>query len=277
MVIIDSQVHVWMASRPDRPWLPGAVAQRPEPLEYPDLRKQMQQAGVDRAVLVPPNWEGDRLDHALEAAQKFPDTFAVMGRLTLLSPDAPRLIETWMSHKGMLGIRATFHRPDEQPLLTNGSIDWFWPAANRLRIPLMVHAPRGIDALGKIAASYPELKIIVDHMGLERESVDDAMGAGIDRTITLARYPNVSVKVSAVPCFSTQPYPFRNIHTHVKRLIEAFGPRRCFWGTDLTRLRADCSYRQAVTVFTEEMDFLSAEDKEWIMGRGVCEWLGWKY
>jgi len=28
-------------------------------------------------------------------------------------------------------------------------------------------------------------------------------------------------------------------------------------------------------MFTEEMPWLSAEDKDWIMGRGVCEWLGW--
>ncbi len=28
-------------------------------------------------------------------------------------------------------------------------------------------------------------------------------------------------------------------------------------------------------MFTEEIPWLTAEDKEWIMGRGVCEWLQW--
>jgi hypothetical protein len=28
-------------------------------------------------------------------------------------------------------------------------------------------------------------------------------------------------------------------------------------------------------MFTEEIPWLSAEDKEWIMGRGICEWLDW--
>ena len=46
-----------------------------------------------------------------------------------------------------------------------------------------------------------------------------------------------------------------------------------FWGTDLSRL--DCTYRQSITMFTEEMPWLSDDDKEWIMGRGVCEWIGW--
>ena len=29
-------------------------------------------------------------------------------------------------------------------------------------------------------------------------------------------------------------------------------------------------------MFSEEIPWLSTEDKAWIMGRGVCEWLGWK-
>jgi hypothetical protein len=44
--------------------------------------------------------------------------------------------------------------------------------------------------------------------------------------------------------------------------------------TDLTRL--PCSYRQGVTFFTEELPFLSEAEKAWVMGRAVCEWLGWK-
>jgi hypothetical protein len=39
---------------------------------------------------------------------------------------------------------------------------------------------------------------------------------------------------------------------------------------------ARVAQREGVTMFTEEIPWLSAGDKEWIMGRGVCEWLGWK-
>jgi len=28
-------------------------------------------------------------------------------------------------------------------------------------------------------------------------------------------------------------------------------------------------------LFTEELKFLSDTDKEWILGRGVAEWLNW--
>jgi len=36
-----------------------------------------------------------------------------------------------------------------------------------------------------------------------------------------------------------------------------------------------CSWRQCVTAFTEEMPWLPERDKELIMGRAVCDWLGW--
>ena len=62
----------------------------------------------------------------------------------------------------------------------------------------------------------------------------------------------------------------------LKRVIDGFGVRRSFWGSDFSRLPARCSYREAVTMFTEELDFLSAGELEWVMGRGVLSCLGWQ-
>lgn len=67
----------------------------------------------------------------------------------------------------------------------------------------------------------------------------------------------------------------KNLNAPLKRVIDAFGPRRSFWGTDLSRILDTCTYRQAVTHFTEELDFLSPADLEWIMGRGLRETLRW--
>jgi hypothetical protein len=43
-----------------------------------------------------------------------------------------------------------------------------------------------------------------------------------------------------------------------------------FWGTDRTKL-ASC--HEAITLFTEELPWLTADDKAWVMGRGLCAWL----
>ena len=44
---------------------------------------------------------------------------------------------------------------------------------------------------------------------------------------------------------------------HIRRLFDAFGPRRCYWGTDLTNSFTKATYRQRITHFTETLDFLS--------------------
>jgi predicted TIM-barrel fold metal-dependent hydrolase len=250
-------------------------AHLPVPLGPEALLAEMDRAGVQRAILIPPSLDLDRNDLCLAASEQHPERFAVMGRLLLGHPSAPARLEEMKHQRGMLGVRLTFHRDDDRPLLSNGTADWFWPAAERLQMPVMVHAPERLNAIAPIAARHPNLKIIIDHMGFARETMDENAKAGANRVLALARYPNVSVKVSALPCYSSQPYPFRNLHDPLKRVIDGFGVRRAFWGSDFSRLPQSCSYAQAVTMFTEELGFLSPGDLEWIMGRGISECLNW--
>lgn len=272
MMIIDSQVHIWGPNTPERPWAEKASAHMDEPLTAQKLNALMDEAGVTHAILVPPSLEGDRNDLSLAAAQAQPDRFAVMGRLLLHKPDAREKIERWKEQKGMLGVRLTFHRDHDRPLIDNGVADWFWPAAERLGIPVMVHAPERLPVVAAIAERHPGLTLIVDHMGFARETMDDEAPAGARRMLELARLPNVSVKVSAMPCFSSQPYPFRNLHEPIRRVIDGFGPERSYWGTDYSRL--PCTYREGVTMFTEELG-LSTSDLEWVMGKALAKRLGW--
>jgi len=74
---------------------------------------------------------------------------------------------------------------------------------------------------------------------------------------------------------SAEPYPFADMTPHLKRVFEAFGRERCYWGTDMTNSFAKCTYGQRVTHFTETLDFLTEEDKDWVMGRAILKRLNW--
>ena len=272
-MIVDAQVHIWKAETPERPWFTGHP-HLPEPFGYKDLLREMKAAGVDRAVLIPPGWEGDRVDFVLEGAQCHSDRFGVMGRIALQKPESAALLPGWKVQRGMLGIRVSFQKAHNERWLTDGTADWFWPAAEKHGIPLMVFAPGRDAEIRAIATAHPKLRIIFDHMGLAREQ-DAEAAAAIERLCALADCPNVHVKVSSVPLYSTEPYPYRNLHRALKRLIGAFGPKRSFWGTDITRIWSRTTYRQCVTLFTEELPFLSADDLDWVMGRGIAQCLDW--
>jgi predicted TIM-barrel fold metal-dependent hydrolase len=277
MVITDSGVHVWRAAGPDRPWQPGREPHLPTPIGYDDLSAMMAEAGVDRAILVPPSWEGERIDYSLEAAAKFPDRFAVMGRIPIEQPQAREMLECWKGHPGMLGVRLTFHHAWDRPWMSDGTADWFWPAAERLGIPVMLNAPTLQGEIAAIAERHPGLRLILDHMGRVKGMRDATLAEAVEQTLPLAKHPNVCVKLTQIPECSSPPYPYKSTQPYVRRLIEAFGPQRTFWGTDLSAMlsRTTCTYRQAVTMFTEEMKFLSSDDLEWIMGRGLAECLSW--
>jgi predicted TIM-barrel fold metal-dependent hydrolase len=174
----------------------------------------------------------------------------------------------------MLGMRLAFNGARGIELLTSGKIDWVWKEAEAAGVPLMVLVwhPQ-VHLIDAIAERHPGLKIVMDHLALNSSQRDAEAFRDLGKLLAIARRPNVAAKASALPSYSTDTYPYRSLHAYIRQAYDAFGPQRLFWGTDLSR--SPIPYRQQVTLFTEEIPWLSEEDKTWIMGRGVCEWLGW--
>jgi predicted TIM-barrel fold metal-dependent hydrolase len=158
-------------------------------------------------------------------------------------------------------------------LLDDGAAEWLWPAAEREGLPLAMMGGMFLPKFREIAERHPNLRLLIDHCGLNRHGQDAEAFIHLDELLALSKLPNVAVKATGAPHYSTQGYPFRNIQDGLHRIFDAFGPKRMFWGTDITRM--PCSYRQCVTFFTDELSWLKGGDLEDVMGRGLCEWVGW--
>lgn len=272
MLIVDAQVHVWGPDTPEDP-----IVSEPhlaEPLTVDDLLAQMDAAGVDRAALVPPTWQGGfRNALALEAAHRHPERFAVMGRIDIAAPDICEQFARWRLQPGMLGVRIS----RRQHIEDDGSMDAMLAAAAQHGVPLMLNTPVSASSkmqpIAYMAERFPKLKIAIDHMGVRQEKKGDEAFAELDRLLALARHPNVCVKVTSLPTHATDVWPFTSLHGFFRRVYDAFGPQRLFWGSDLSKLPVP--YRECVTMFTEGIPWLTRADREWIMGRALCEWLDW--
>src|SRR5690349_14364565 len=204
--IVDAQVHLWKAESDDWKWVPGMKPQLPEPFTIDKLVPLMDEAGVDRVVVVPPSWPGDRNDYGLEAAKRYPNRFHVMGRIPLKNPASAALLPTWREQPGMLGVRLTFLGP-AAAWLKDGTADWFWPEAEKAGLPVMFLAPGQNAAFAAIAERHPRLTLIIDHMGISGDIVKSGrLAEEIAVTASLAKYPNVSVKLSAAPNNSREGY-----------------------------------------------------------------------
>ena len=269
MLIVDSQVHIWGKNLPTNPAHRQITA-----YSAADLLKEMDEAGVDAAVIHPPGWDPDSDALAVEAARQHPSRLSVLGKFPLDQTESRSLVDGWKQQPGMLGLRFTFLQPHQQSWPTDGTLDWLWPAAERAGLPVGLAAANFLPVVGQVAERHPGLKLIVDHMGRPGGKTDAAAFESLPELLALAKYPNVAVKASGAPSYSSAPYPFTNIHTYLRQIYDAFGPQRMFWGTDITRM--PCSWRQCVTLFTEELPWLSERDKELVMGRALCDWLDWK-
>lgn len=275
MLIVDSQVHIWGADTHERPWPARARAHREIPVTHEELLREMDAGGVDRAVIVPPSWEGDRNDLAIAAARAHPDRFAIMGRFNPEAPAARTAIKTWLDQPGMLGMRFAFHLPMLQQPLLEGKFDWVWSEAEKHGIPLMILVRQSmVEHIDGVAERHPGLKIIMDHMALTAGRPEDETFRDFDKLLLIARRPNVAVKATALPNYIAEEYPFRRIQQYVRKAYDAFGPQRLFWGSDVTR--STVPYRQHIDMWLKEADWLKDEDREWVIGKGICGWLGWK-
>jgi len=273
MLIVDSQIHLWKNGKmsPHHRQIPTYSAD--------DALAEMAEAGVDCAVIHPPSALGEAANElAVEAVRLHPDKFCILGHFDLQSPEREKIVARWHERPGMLGFRFTFNQPNEKTWWTDGSLDWFWPACEKAGLVVgLLATGENIKVLGKIAARHPGLRLHIDHIGRgggRSGKKDDAAYADLADMLALAKLPNVGVKLSGAPSTSSQPYPYKNIHGYLRQIVEAFGPDRCFWGTDITRM--PCSYRQCVTMFTEELSWLKGRDLERVMGGAFVDWLGWK-
>lgn len=282
-MIADSQVHVWGDESAERPWLDGGQERLRHMGHLPSLGvdalvQLMDEGGVHRAVIVPPTWDMDRLDVALDACRRFPDRFRIMARIPVDNPrEARALLDGWKDTPAIAGIRLTFSFRDERDWIEDGTADWFWPIAEERDIPVMLLVPFAKTKVAEIANRHPGLRIAIDHMGVLGNTTDAEIAPYVEATAELARCPNVCVKLSNLPSFSTEPYPFSNLRPYIQTLVTAFGAERCFWGTDISRMlgRYGIGYQQAVEQIAVHLPFLDPRQKSLILGEALCRWLRW--
>ena len=271
MQIVDAQIHLWNNGLP-----PSPAHRQVTAFTASQAISQMDEGGVDAAVIHPPSWDPDSVEMAFEAVRDYPGRFAIMGSLALNAVESRARLASWKEQPGMLGLRYTFLREPARTWLHEGALDWLWSAAEHADVPIAMLATDSFREIGAIAERHPGLRLTIDHLGGRGGNTtlkDAAAMTHLPGLLALAKHPNVAVKATGAPGYSSEAYPFPAMHTYLRQIHDAFGPQRMFWGTDISKMPV--SWRQCVTMFTEELDWLSPSDKTLVMGQAICDWWAW--
>uniref|UniRef100_A0A7S1Z3V0 Amidohydrolase-related domain-containing protein n=1 Tax=Trieres chinensis TaxID=1514140 RepID=A0A7S1Z3V0_TRICV len=244
--VIDSHLHVWASSSEAAKSYPYAEGQDPPPslidrASTSELLKIMDDAGVDGALIVQPI--NHKYDHSYvtDAVRAHPDRLKGM---LLHDPALPperavsRLEELTLD--GYVGVRFNpYLWPEGAKMSEEGGCGLaVYKRCGELKMPVGVMCFKGLelhyDDIVRLIESSPDTALILDHLGFT--GLDERGDAAFEQLLSLAKYPNVVVKVSAlfrVAGPGSDPYPHNGVRTRrFVPLLEAFGADRLMFGTD---------------------------------------------
>lgn len=270
-MIIDSHLHVWSDDATPYPF--HQPPRRPGSVEL--LIDTMTDAGVEKAVIVQPiNYLYDNR-YVADCLKRYPGRFAAVGLVNPHAPDAPDQLERLVREDGFGGMRLHLAREEDPSVLAAPERDPLWRRSEELGTCFIVLGQASmLPALEPIIARFPGVPVVIDHLG--KVTVDEAYPQPeLGNLLHLAKLPNVYVKVSNMNGMSQEPYPHADTFSIVRQVYDAFGPKRLMWGTDFPYVLDSCGYVPALNLVKEHLDFLSGDDKEWILGKTAASL--WKF
>lgn len=264
MEIIDPHTHVWK-NDPGFPW-PEENANPPaEDCTAEMLLELMSAHGVDRTVLVQVIHYRWNNNYVVDCIQRYPDKFMGVGRVNPEDPAAADHVSQW-TEKGIHGVRLSPAVGAAGDWFTDASkMDPIFSRAESLAVPLLLLTrPERLRDVAPLLDRHPNLDLVVDHMA----DCDPEDMEGRTLLTDLARYPNVTVKISHTWSISSESYPWSDTHGLVKDVYQAFGGKRIMWGTDWPVSLGKAEYGQTQSVVHDHFSgFISAEDMEWVLGK----------
>jgi L-fuconolactonase len=291
MQIIDCQIHE------PSPWTDwkNDTADAKNRIEVELCFAWLDAVGLDGVVLFP----GDPVWGAW-AAEQFPDRLAYVPMIRPEEPDIDGAVRAAKQRhgKGQLGLRAVLAYPpdgSEIKRLEAGAYVPIFAACERHQVPLFTFITHWLGHAAQLAAKYPKLTLVIDHVGMAQPPLDkqeDPPFKDLPQFLALAKFPNVYVKLCGLPSMSREVFPYKDVNQHLRAIVDAYGANRLMWGSDTTRFfgriglgrhtmpGADKPYAGKHTYaealhFIKYNDVLSASEKEAILGGTLKRVLGW--
>ena len=276
MSIIDSQVHVYAANTPDRPW--HTVPNWPDHVTGDEMVQAMDAVGVDGAIFISA-FSMYRYDasYAIEVQNAYPGRFGLVKPVDPSDPAVAEAIAEWKNTPGTVGIRIMM--PKEAGLKPDDpGIKLILHEAMRHDFPVNILCWGNLEVGKAVIDGHPDNRFIIDHLGIVQPRTPPAPPepwADLPKVLDLASRPNVVIKVSGACTLSHAGYPYPDIWDPLARVFDTWGLDRCLWGTDWTRAFAVVNYKQAVEPF-RLTDLLTESERATLMGGACARAYGWK-
>ncbi len=271
MNYIDSHVHVWTDNFDHYPLAPGVGVEGMEIRRFlPEhILAHAEPSGVTRDVLVQMSYYQTDNRYMLDVIRAAPQTFSGIAIVDSSSAALDRQMKSLKS-QGVRGFRIVILDKSAATRLADGHFNrMFRNAAQQELAVCPLINPDFLPQLSAACKRHPETRVCIDHLG-RIGAVGPIPDKEVANLCALAKYPKVRVKVSAFYALGKKRAPHLDLASFIRQVYDAFGPKRLMWGSDCPFQILNEPYEDSIALVRDRLDFLSSEDREWIL-RGTAE------
>jgi predicted TIM-barrel fold metal-dependent hydrolase len=284
MGFIDAHVHVWSDDLAHYPLAKGWTKEDMKPSRFTpeDLFKHTKPAGVDRINLIqmsyfyPKDLTKDHVGfdnkYMLDMIMMYPDVFVGTAVIDPLADGAEKLMGD-LATKGVRAFRINprlSRLPPAKWLEPDGYNKMFTAGAKNNQAMSCLIDPDAIPEIDRMCKKHPDTPVIIDHLArigangkIEDKDVESLCG--------LAKHQRVMIKVGAFYALGMKKPPYTDLSELIKAVVKAFGAKRCMWESDCPFQVVDHKYSESLDLVKSKLDFLTDDDKEWLLKKTAEE------
>lgn len=273
-MIIDSHQHYWQLNKPfDYEWL-RAPQHTPICRDYlpKDLVPHLKATGVDRTIFVQTQHNVEETRWVLALAEEHDFIAGVVGWVDLASEECEAQLLEFKDHPKFVGIRhVTQDEPDDDFIIRDEVIRGL-KVLQKHGVPFdLLFYVKHLRHAATLAEQLPDLPMVIDHLAKPRIK-DHATDDWIDNFKAAAKYTNVFCKLSGMiteaDWVNWKP---ADLNPYVETALEAFGPKRCMFGSDWPVCELAGSYEQVHAALVEILGPISDGERAQIFGETAAE------
>jgi L-fuconolactonase len=264
---VDAHQHFWRPSRGDYGWLtPEAHPTIARKFLPADLAPLLEDAGVQRTILVQAAPTVAETDYLLELAAETPFVAGVVGWADLEAPNAAQQIAAKAKNRKLLGLRPMLQDLADDAWILRPTLAPALDVMEEVSLTLdALVAPRHLPHLTRFIAARPELPVVIDH-GAKPDIAGGELQAWAAAMRELGRNSAAFCKLSGLVTEAAPGWREADLRPYTDVLLEAFGARRLMWGSDwpvVNEAGGYAAWHSAAEALTADC---SASDRNLIFG-----------
>lgn len=272
MNYIDAHVHVWTPDTIHYKLAPGYAKEDMKPASFTpeDLFKHSKPAGVARINLIQMSFYGFDNSYMTDMIRVHDGVFVGTAVIDPQAEPVKKMRELAPKKVRAFRILPTLTKAKKW-LEPEGYSEMFAEGAKANQAMSCLINPADLPELDRMCAKFPDTPVIIDHFC--RIGADGTIrDADVSALCDMAKHKRAMVKVGAFYAFGAKKPPYSDLVPMTKSVIKAFGIKRCMWETDCPfQVNPGHTYQDSVNFVLKQLDFLSADERDWLMRRTAEE------